>query len=148
MTFIILIVLAVAGFFAYSYYRAQNIPRPPHVNNSEIIPCPSDPNCVSTVDTDEKHGMQPIPYTTSMDEAKAKLLGIIAELPKAEVVTNEGNYVYVETRSPTMGFPDDVQFIFDDAAKEIQFRSAARMGKGDLDKNRERMEHIRDTFTR
>ncbi|MEL6148823.1 MAG: DUF1499 domain-containing protein [Chloroflexota bacterium] len=130
------------------YRRAQTIPRPDDAGNGSIKPCPQTPNCVSTVDTDKEHGMETIPYAMSLEEAKQKLLGIIAQLPRAIVVNEADTHIYVETRSPTMGFPDDVEFVFDDDAKVIHFRSAARMGMGDLGKNRERMAYIRDEFSK
>jgi len=40
-------------------------------------------------------------------------------------------------------FIDDVEFVFDDATKMIQFRSASRTGYSDLGVNRRRMEEIR-----
>jgi uncharacterized protein (DUF1499 family) len=41
---------------------------------------------------------------------------------------------------------DDVHFLFDDAAKEIHFRSASRLGRSDFGVNRKRMEEIRRGF--
>jgi uncharacterized protein (DUF1499 family) len=38
---------------------------------------------------------------------------------------------------------DDVEFVFDDEAKTIHFRSASRTGYGDLGVNRARMEQVR-----
>jgi uncharacterized protein (DUF1499 family) len=41
---------------------------------------------------------------------------------------------------------DDVDLLFDDKAKVIHFRSAARLGRRDFGVNRERMEEIRRRF--
>ena len=43
-----------------------------------------------------------------------------------------------------MGFVDDVEFYFDDMSKTVHIRSASRLGKGDLNVNRKRMESIRE----
>lgn len=137
--------LGVIGLIA-GYVQAQRVPAPDNVNNGTLAPCPDAPNCVSSLATDTEHGMEPIPYTGTQAEAQAKLMTIINDLPRATVITEQPGYVYVETRSPTMGFPDDVEFVFDDDNKQIQFRSAARMGRDDLNKNRERMEAIRTAF--
>jgi uncharacterized protein (DUF1499 family) len=40
-------------------------------------------------------------------------------------------------------FVDDVEFLFDDEAKTIHFRSASRTGRSDFGVNRRRMEDIR-----
>ncbi|MEM6528492.1 MAG: DUF1499 domain-containing protein [Chloroflexota bacterium] len=149
MQFLITLILALFGVgslgAAASYYRARTIPRPDDAGNGELTPCPQSPNCVSSIDTDQ-HGMEPLPYSGSLEAAMQKLLAVIEALPRATVVKQAGTHLYVETRSPTMGFPDDVEFVFDDEAKVINFRSAARMGYGDMNKNRERMQIIRQAF--
>ena len=40
-------------------------------------------------------------------------------------------------------FVDDVEFLLDDEAKTIHFRSASRTGYGGLGVNRKRMEQVR-----
>jgi uncharacterized protein (DUF1499 family) len=146
MQIIFYVILALLGLGGLTYYRARTIQRPDNVNNGSIKPCPATPNCVSTLDTDETHAIAPITYAGSLDAARAQLVTVLRGLPKTEVITEEPTYVYAESRSPTMGFPDDLEFVFDDDAKHIQLRSAARMGKGDLGKNRERIEEIRRRF--
>ena len=44
------------------------------------------------------------------------------------------------------GFPDDVEFLFDDEKKVIHFRAAARLGYFDMVVNRKRMEKISMQF--
>lgn len=141
---VVLVVVATILF----YLRAQMIDAPENVNNGEIDPCPETPNCVSTLDTDEEHGIEPIAYSGSMDEARARLVTVLEDLPRTTVMTEQDTYVYAVSRSPTMGFPDDLEFVFDDEAKVINLRSAARMGQSDLGKNRERIETIRSAFNR
>ncbi|MBE2221345.1 MAG: DUF1499 domain-containing protein [Anaerolineae bacterium] len=51
-------------------------------------------------------------------------------------------------RSPIWRFVDDVGIYFDESAGLIQFRSASRLGYGDGDANRKRMEEIRAAYTR
>jgi uncharacterized protein (DUF1499 family) len=43
---------------------------------------------------------------------------------------------------------DDVEFVFDEGAKQIHFRSASRLGRKDFGVNRKRMEEIRAAFAR
>ena len=45
-------------------------------------------------------------------------------------------------------FVDDVRFYFDEARHEIHFRSASRIGFGDLNANPRRMAAIRAAFTK
>ena len=45
-----------------------------------------------------------------------------------------------------MHYIDDVEFLFSDAEKVIHFRSASRIGRKDLGKNRNRMEKITEDY--
>ena len=58
----------------------------------------------------------------------------------------EPDYIHVEFRSAFFEFVDDVEFLIDDGAKLVHFRSAARMGSYDFNVNRNRMEDIRKRF--
>jgi uncharacterized protein (DUF1499 family) len=146
----IIALLAVVGgglFIGVNIYWAKQVPQPENVGKGEITPCPSSKNCVSTVDTDADHGIQPISYSGTVDEAKNTLLAAIEALPKAQIITHDGNYLHVLVRSQFFGYPDDVEFVFDDDSKVIRCRSAARMGEYDFDKNRERMNYFRQAFS-
>ena len=120
--------------------------RPENVNTGTLAPCPNSPNCVSTEATDEQHGIAPIPFSGSPAEAQATLVDVLRGLPKTIIITNNDGYIYAETRSAMMNFVDDMDFIIDANQQIIRFRSAARLGKGDLGKNRERMELVRERF--
>lgn len=56
---------------------------------------------------------------------------------------DEDLYLHYEFTSLLLRFVDDVEFLFDEEAKTIHFRSASRVGYGDLGVNRRRMEDIR-----
>jgi len=116
------------------------------IRDGQLAPCPSTPNCVSTYATDETHGIKPYTYNGTLDEAKAKLVTVIGNLPRTKIISNDGPYVYAEFTSKVLRFVDDVEFIFDDATKTVQFRSASRLGKSDIGVNRDRMETIRREF--
>lgn len=106
-------------------------------------PCPSSPNCVSTQDRDEAHAIAPFRYRKSQAEAKETLKEILRSLPRAKLVEEDGSYLHYEFTSLLIRFVDDVEFLFDDEAKTIHFRSASRTGYGDLGVNRKRMEQVR-----
>jgi uncharacterized protein (DUF1499 family) len=93
--------------------------------------------------------MDPIPYTGSLDEARARLLGVLRDYPRTRIVSDPGlepHYLKAECRSQVFRFVDDVEFVFDDGAKQIHFRSASRLGFRDFGVNRNRMEEIRAAF--
>ena len=85
-------------------------------------------------------------FTGPPAEAQARLLQILAEIPRLEIITNQPAYVHAITRSPTMGFIDDVEFVINEEVGQIDFRAAARLGYSDMDANRKRLEVIRAAF--
>ena len=116
------------------------------VVDGRLAECPSSPNCVSTQTALERHGMAPIPFSGSAEEAMQRVRKVIAGMPRARIVTAEGDYLHVEFRSAVFRFVDDVEFLVDPDEKVIHFRSASRVGYSDLGVNRRRMEQIRAAF--
>jgi uncharacterized protein (DUF1499 family) len=111
-----------------------------------LLPCPDSPNCVSSQAKDEKHRMDPIGYAGPMDQAKQRLLAVIASMKRTRVQEDRGEYIHAVFTSRIFRFKDDVEFVFDDKNKLIHFRSASRVGYSDLGVNRKRMEEIRKHF--
>ena len=120
--------------------------KPIGIVDGKFHPCPKSPNCVSTQAIDDKQKMEPINYSGSLIDAKAKIVSIINSLKRSKIVTNEENYIHTEFRTATFRFVDDVEFLFDDKEKIIHFRSRARMGYSDMGVNRKRMEEITKLF--
>ena len=110
-----------------------------------LPPCPSSPNCVSTLAShaDTQHAIAPYRYQKSLAETKDFLKTTMASLPRTRLVEEDGEYLHYEFTTLLIRFVDDVEFVFDDGNKTIHFRSASRVGYGDLGVNRRRMENIR-----
>lgn len=113
------------------------------VQNHRLAPCPSSPNCVSTLDNSDNHAIAPYRFKKTLDEAKAVLTQIFKELSRTKLVQEKGVYLHYEARSLLFRFVDDVEILFDDASKTIHFRSASRVGYSDFGVNRRRMEEVR-----
>ncbi len=111
--------------------------------SNRLPPCPSSPNCVSTQAQDEGHAIAPISYRKPRAEAKEALKEVIRSIPRMQLVEEDETYLHYEATSLLLRFVDDVEFLFDDQAKIIHFRSASRTGYGDLGVNRKRMEQVR-----
>jgi len=111
-----------------------------------LSPCPDSPNCVSTQSTDTRHKIEPIEYKMSSLDAINKIINIIKSTERTKIISQDENYLKIEFKSKIFRFVDDVEFIFDDDNKIINFRSASRIGYGDLGVNRKRMERIRILF--
>ena len=116
------------------------------LKDGRLRPCPEKPNCVSTQDAGDRHRIEPIRYAGTQEEARERLLHIIGQMERATLVKAEAGYLHAEFRSAFFRFVDDVEFLFDDAAKLIHFRSASRTGYYDFNVNRKRMEEIRRRF--
>lgn len=108
-----------------------------------LVSCPSSPNCVATQAQDEGHAIAPFRYRKSRAEAKESLKAIVQAMPRTKLVEEDESYLHYEFTSLLLRFVDDVEFLFDEEAKTIHFRSASRTGYGDFGVNRRRMEVIR-----
>jgi uncharacterized protein (DUF1499 family) len=111
-----------------------------------LRPCPDRPNCVCSQDPSEKHRIEPLRYEGPQDAARERLLAVIGQMERSTLVKAEARYIHAEFRSAVFRFVDDVEFLFDDAAKLIHFLSASRSGSYDFKVNRNRMEDIRKRF--
>jgi uncharacterized protein (DUF1499 family) len=116
------------------------------VKDGQLARCPSSPNCVSTQATDSKHSIEPMRYTSAQDAAMRKLIAVINSMPRTKIVKTSDDYLHAEFSSAVFRFVDDVEFLFNESDKTIQFRSASRVGHSDFGVNRKRMEDIRQRF--
>ena len=114
--------------------------------SGRLQPCPSSPNCVSTLAQDTDHHMTPLPYRIDRATSRRLLLAVINAMPRSTLVVEEEHYLHFEFRSRVFGFVDDVEFVFDDEASLIQFRSASRTGYSDFGVNRRRMTTISEAY--
>lgn len=113
------------------------------VNSGKLAACPNSPNCVSSQSSDVDHSIAPLTYSSTPEQAIAKLKSVIQSLPRTKIITESNDYLYAEFKSALMGFVDDVEFYLDRKANVIQVRSASRLGQSDLGVNRKRIETIR-----
>ncbi|MEK7797469.1 MAG: DUF1499 domain-containing protein, partial [Nitrospirota bacterium] len=112
-----------------------------------LKPCPSSPNCVSSLaEEDANHRVPPLGWIGDLDQAKARLRQAVLAAGHATFVVEEGTYWHIEFRSRVFRFVDDVEFLFDAQTRLIHVRSASRMGHSDLGVNRARVEKIRAIF--
>lgn len=125
--------------FKFSGTRPSNL----GVKDGKLAACPSSPNCVNSQADDRQHGISPLAFRGDAVTAMEKLAGVVAAVPRTQVMQSRPDYLYVEFSTP-LGFVDDVEFYCDGNA--IQVRSASRLGYWDLGVNRTRIETIRASF--
>jgi apolipoprotein D and lipocalin family protein len=102
-------------------------------------PCPSSPNCVSSLADNKEQFIEPIPYSGESATVQQKLLEILGSF-------KNDNYIRAEAKSLIFGFVDDVEFYRDDDRKVIHIKSASRTGHSDLGVNRRRLEKVKTLF--
>nr|WP_320048810.1 DUF1499 domain-containing protein [uncultured Desulfuromonas sp.] len=117
------------------------------VNNGHLRTCPDSPNCVNSQspEKDERHGIAPLTYATTQQQAHHALLTLLKEWPRVSIVAQRDDYIRCECASALMGFVDDVEFYFS-APGRIDVRSASRLGHSDFGVNRKRIEMMRQKF--
>lgn len=113
-------------------YANDNMP-------DQLKPCPQSPNCVSTQTDQKDKKREPIAYSGSTAEAKARLKKAIDGLKRTQLKNESDNYLHYTFKTWPIPFIDDVEFLFDEEAKLIHYRSASRVGHSDLGANAKRM---------
>jgi len=139
---------AVAGWAATMTILSLLARRPDGlgVHDSRLAPCPRSPNCVSSQAEDEGHRAAPLAFADKPEQAWERLKEVLADFPRTRVVEEGDGYLHAECTTLLFRFVDDVEFLLDREAKVIHFRSASRIGAGDLGTNRRRVEAIRRAF--
>jgi uncharacterized protein (DUF1499 family) len=109
---------------------------------NQLAGCPDSPNCVCSFETRESHRIDPLRGNL------AAVRAAIAQMPRTQIIREDGNYLYAEFTSRLMGYVDDVEFLADADAGVVHVRSASRLGHSDLGVNRERVETLRGLMAR
>jgi uncharacterized protein (DUF1499 family) len=120
---------------------------PPGVGEGRLAACPDRPNCVSSeAEEGTAAHVAPIAYGGTGEEARRRLRQVLRTWPGVEVRKETPDWVWCVVRTRWMGFRDDVELVFDDAAGVIRVRSASRLGYSDLGANRQRIEALRRAY--
>lgn len=141
--FISALALVAAAVIAFKYGNTR--PSDLGVKDKRLLVCPTSPNCVSSQaeKNDQRHYIEPINYSVTRVEALRLLKEYLLSQRRVEVITVESSYIYVEAKSKTVGFIDDVEFYLPELDGVIHIRSASRVGYSDRGVNRARIEKVR-----
>lgn len=93
-----------------------------------------------------KAAIEPLRFSGDGRQAMQRLAALLRRQDGLILVTEQPDYLRAEARSATLGFVDDVEFWLDPANSVIQLRSASRIGYGDWNANRKRLEALRAAF--
>lgn len=91
---------------------------------------------------DSARGVDPFAYTGSRDAAHAALIEVLRDHENARVEIDALPIVRATFRT-TVGFVDEVTFVFRDGASAIDVKSRSRIGYYDFGVNRRRVEGLR-----
>ena len=116
------------------------------VTEGRLAPCGPKPNCVATRGAAPDRTLPPLRFAGTAAAAQEKLKRLCLGMPRVTLAAERPGYLAFEFRSALFRFVDDVEFLFDEGAKQIHFRSASRVGRSDLGVNRKRMETIARAF--
>jgi uncharacterized protein (DUF1499 family) len=115
------------------------------LQNGRLIPCASSPNCVCSEFSDS-HFVEPFPYLENIEQSRDKIISIISNDTKAEILSQNSYYIHVVFTTIFMKYKDDVEFRFDDENHVIHVKSASRVGYSDLGKNKSRIDSLRKKY--
>jgi uncharacterized protein (DUF1499 family) len=116
------------------------------IATGQLAPCPSSPNCVSSLATDDGHRIAPLAIPGDASAQMDALLAVVRNLPRTEIKAQTDGYLWVVFTSRLLRFRDDVEFLLG-PGDAVQVRSASRLGYSDLGVNRARVEMIRAKLT-
>jgi uncharacterized protein (DUF1499 family) len=141
----LLVLLMIGGLVAA---RMQTPDRDQVVHgpkDGSLAHCPETPNCVSTVDSEDDHAIDPIEFDGSSEEAIGRAKRALERLPRTTIIDERADYLRAESRSAIFGFIDDVE-VYLPGDGRVHFRSASRVGKSDMGVNRKRYEKFKAAF--
>lgn len=130
----------------FSFLFAGKRPSTLGVRDGRLAPCPGTPNCVSSQSEKARQRVEPIPFPSSPEAARARLLVVLGGMDGIEVITSEPLYIHAEARTAGLGFVDDLEILLDPEARLIHLRSASRLGISDRGVNHARVREIRHRF--
>jgi uncharacterized protein (DUF1499 family) len=114
------------------------------VSHPRLAPCPSTPNCVSSLAEDPGRRIEPFTFAGSVSEAQERLRRAIRGMKRSRIVHDEAGYLRAEFSTPVLRYVDDVDLSIEPGI--VHVRSASRSGYSDLGVNRRRVERLRQRF--
>jgi uncharacterized protein (DUF1499 family) len=137
----------------YLYYlgiKSQSGHAPGLVNN-KLSRCPDTPNCINSEYIDHTdHYVTAIKYSMNKQAGQLpldKLHEIILQMG-GTIEYRDENYISATFTSTIFRFVDDLEARLDKENNLIHLRSASRVGRSDLGKNKERVEIIKAIYNK
>lgn len=88
--------------------------------------------------------MATVAFTTDAAQAQERARAALGAELRTRIVLDQPGYLRAEATSRIFRFVDDVEIVIDTTSRVYRFRSASRVGKGDMGVNRARMTRVAD----
>jgi uncharacterized protein (DUF1499 family) len=108
------------------------------VGARSLAPCPSRPNCVSTLAEDAAHRVEPLALRVPAAQGWARCAMRWPRCRARMIVATGDGYLRAETTSRLFRFVDDLEALPPGRRARIDVRSASRVGYSDAGVNRAR----------
>ncbi len=142
MRIFIFVVAVICVAMLFLIWKNLTVPKTVGIVEGELYPCPKSPNCVESCrPSDETHSIEPLPILS--EDPLSQIERIIKENYDAAVIQKTQTYMHVVVTTPLCRYRDDLEFLVDQDKKVVCVRSASRVGYGDGNTNRKRIEVIR-----
>ena len=139
------LLLALAWLGALAVY--SHFLQAPGLVGGHLAHCPASPNCVCSAYADDPgHYAAPLPLgERDTQQAMTRLSAIIRRMG-GELRHIDGPYLSATFTSRLWRFVDDLEIQVDSANALIHYRSASRVGRGDLGANTRRVEQLQQLW--
>lgn len=113
-----------------------------------LKPLKGSPNAVSTQTSIGALQIDPLPYGKDRKQTIETIKMVMGQLPRTELTEETTDTLHYVVTSKVLRFKDDVEFLFDDETRRVEFRSASRLGHSDFGVNRKRMSDVSERYRR
>lgn len=108
-----------------------------------LADCPTSPNCVSSLSSEEDRRVLPFfPGKVTVSDYQQQLVAAM-ESDGGTIKDIRNGYVWATYTSSVFRFVDDIEWLYSDSGKRFDVRSVSRVGYSDLGVNRKRVERLR-----
>ena len=126
--------------------RVSRSQSPMGLLDGELMNCPDRPICVSSQQNeDHPSWVEALHFAQSPDKAWKQAQTCVQQIG-GQIEKVEKGYLWATFSSSIFGFVDDLELYLEVSKKEIQVRSASRIGYYDMGVNRKRVNSLRACF--
>lgn len=145
----LLIVASVLVLVVVVFMAMKNTRTPSGLGlfDGRLAPVPKSPNAVSSQTDDATKRVAPFPFKGSLENTRTEIKKALEAYGNIVVQSEKANYLHAVSTTKWLRFKDDLEFLFDETARMVHFRSASRVGYSDLGMNKKRYQALMKRYT-